>query len=114
MSLGGTVWRLQKEVDGLLVENQRLRDCWAEALQNVAARNEEIEQLRAEVERLQRALRFWLPHVPAKGSHEILIRTGDDAMLLTGYDPTAPVELDAEARGWITLNAEPQPGKQKI
>lgn len=74
---------------------------------------EEIEQLRAEVQRLQRALHFWLPHVPATGSYEILMRTGDDAMLLAGYDPTEPVELDAEARGWITLNAQPQSAEQQ-
>jgi hypothetical protein len=55
MSLGGTVWRLQKEVDGLLVENQRLRDCWAEALQNVTARNEEIERLRIEIDAIKRS-----------------------------------------------------------
>ena len=67
---------------------------------------EERDELRAEVKRLQRALHFWLPHVPAKGSHEVLTRVGDDAMLLACYDPTEPVELDAEARGWIVLNVE--------
>jgi hypothetical protein len=31
----------------------RLRACWAEALENVAARNQEIEQLKLENQRLQ-------------------------------------------------------------
>lgn len=67
----------------------------------------ERDELRAEVQRLQRALHFWLPGVPASGPEEIAQRCGDDAMLLVGYDPTDPVELDAEARGWIKLQESP-------
>lgn len=68
----------------------------------------ERDELRAEVQSLQRALHFWLPAVPVSGPYEIAQRCGDDAMLLVGYDPTQPVELDAEARGWITLHLHPR------
>lgn len=89
------------QIEALKKENERLN----EHSRDFSRQHHEALD---EIQRLQRALHFWLPHVPAKGAHEVLMRTGDDAMLLAGYDPTEPVELDAEARGWITLNAEPQ------
>lgn len=66
----------------------------------------ERADLRAEVNRLQKALAFWLPHVPAEGLEEILERTGDDAMLLFGHDGD---ERCAEQRGWIVLNTQANP-----
>lgn len=54
-SLGGVIWRVQKVVNDILVENQRLRDCWAEALQNVIVRNEKIERLRTELDTIKRS-----------------------------------------------------------
>lgn len=60
--------------------------------------NDENVELRAEVQRLQRALHFWLPGVPANDP-EIAERASSDAFLLVGFDPRHPVELDAEARG---------------
>lgn len=75
-----------------------------EGLANYAQENQRLE---AEVQRLQRALAFWLPCVPAEGPEEVLIRTGDDAMLLVGYDPTEN-EPTAEERGWISLAQHPR------
>ena len=59
-----------------------------------------------EVERLQRALCFWLPGVPMNGPEEIAQRIGDDAHLLASLKVAD--EKDAEELGWITLNAAPQ------
>lgn len=60
-----------------------------------------------EVQRLQRALNFWLPSMPDRElPPELEKRLGDDIMLLVGYD--GEMEPEAEERGWITLNAEPQ------
>lgn len=74
---------------------------------------DENEQLLDEIERLQRALHFWLPPVPANDP-EIAQRASNDAYLLIGFDPRHPAELDAEARGWITLRAPPQPDKHGL
>lgn len=58
----------------------------------------EIRDLNDEVQRLQRALAFWLPRVAAKDS-EANTRCGDDAFLLGGYE--GPSEPCAEELGWI-------------
>lgn len=59
-----------------------------------------IAELEAEITRLQIALNFWLPGVPADDP-EIADRAGDDAMLLAGLD--TPAVPDAEDLGWIKL-----------
>ena len=59
-----------------------------------------ITDLEAEIQRLQRALAFWLPHVPSSGS-ERATRCGDDARLLVGY--AGRLDPDAEYLGWITF-----------
>jgi len=69
--------------------------------------NEENTELRAEVQRLQRALHFWLPCVPVNDP-EIAERASSDAYLLVGFDPRHQAELDAEARGWISVRHPPQ------
>ena len=53
-----------------------------------------------EVAALQRALAFWLPHVPDR-DHPIGDRIASDAMLLAGY--MGEDEPDAFAMGYITL-----------
>ena len=59
-----------------------------------------LNELEAEIQRLQRALAFWLPHVPSSGS-ERATRCGDDARLLVGY--AGRLDPDAEYLGWITF-----------
>lgn len=70
-----------------------------EILERAATR---IADLENEVQRLQVALAFWLPHVPAEGPEEILNRVGDDSMLLCGLQGDPPPS--AEERGWIKLS----------
>ena len=62
--------------------------------------NELIVDQANEIAELQRALAFWLPHVPGNDT-EIADRAGDDAMRLCGYN--GEDEVCAETRGWITL-----------
>jgi len=56
-----------------------------------------------EIQRLQRALSFWMPCVPDPG--EVMAgaceRLMDDAMLMAGYDGVD--EKSAEALGWVRL-----------
>lgn len=61
---------------------------------------EAVGELQAEVQRLQRALDFWMPQVPGNDP-EIADRAGDDAYLLAGFE--GPTEKSAEDLGWITL-----------
>jgi hypothetical protein len=82
----------------------------ADRAQKLAGENVE---LLAEVQRLQRALHFWLPTVPADDP-EIAERVSHDIDLLIGFDPRNPVELDAEARGWTRLRHPPQSEKQDV
>jgi hypothetical protein len=62
----------------------------------------EIIDLKAEIQRLQRALAFWLPKVPSSGSGRAT-RCGNDAMLLVGYPRGMELEPGAEDLGWITF-----------
>jgi hypothetical protein len=62
---------------------------------------EERDELVLEVARLQHALAFWLPHVPANDSPRAK-RCGDDALLLFGCD--CQLEPGAEELGWITMH----------
>lgn len=71
----------------------------------------------SEIERLQRALSFWMPCVPDPG--EVMAgaceRLMDDAMLLAGHDGSD--EQSAEALGWIKLQPpshEPLPAPSPI
>ena len=60
----------------------------------------EIIDLKAEIQRLQRALAFWLPKVPSSGSGRST-RCGNDAMLLVGY--AGRLEPSADDLGWIAF-----------
>jgi hypothetical protein len=64
----------------------------------------DIRELEAEVQRLQCALSFWHPGVPANGPESVYERAAHDAFLLCGYD--GPVEPGACELGWITLNTQ--------
>ena len=70
------------------------------------ARNgiDEIIRLRREVQRLQRALHFWLPGVGGAGAMNE--RIAEDAGLLHGL--ALPAEPTAEQLGWIKLQGEVQ------
>lgn len=61
------------------------------------------KELAAEVQRLQRALRFWLPRVPVEESARAE-RVASDVFLLCGLSDL-PSDDTAESRGWITLSA---------
>jgi hypothetical protein len=61
-----------------------------------------LNEQAAEIERLQRALAFWLPGVPSSGSGRAT-RCGNDAMLLVGYPKGMELEPGAEDLGWITF-----------
>ena len=68
------------------------------------ARNgiDEIMRLRRKVQRLQRALYFWLPGVGGAGAMNE--RIAEDAGLLYGL--ALPAEPTAEQLGWIKLQGE--------
>ena len=74
-----------------------------------------LNDLEAEVQRLQRALAFWLPGVPSSGSGRAT-RCGNDAMLLVGYPEGMELEPGAEDLGWITFcyADEPSPPQSDI
>lgn len=63
---------------------------------------DDLRESQQEVQRLQRALAFWLPGVPVDGDERIIDRIAHDAFLLTGYEPEED-EQDAEERGWVKL-----------
>jgi len=86
--------------------NPDYRDGWNAATKRMEAYcagmaryADELKETAAEVQRLQRALCFWLPCVPAEDS-EIAERAGDDAFLLCGYE--GPAEPSAEDLGWVS------------
>ena len=60
-------------------------------------------ELEREVQRLQRALSFWMPCVPDPGEvpEGCCQRLMDDSFLLAGYEGEA--EKSAEELGWIRL-----------
>ena len=68
-------------------------------------------ELEAEIQRLQRALAFWLPHVPASDSARAT-RCGDDAMLLFGLE--GDVVPGAEELGWIKFSYASEPEARQI
>lgn len=70
-------------------------------LKRLRAVAEERDELVLEVARLQHALAFWLPQVPA-ADNAAAIRCGNDAMLLAGCE--CPLEPCAEELGWITMH----------
>jgi hypothetical protein len=63
-------------------------------------RDDRIAELEQQIENLQKALAFWLPHVPAEDT-ERGKRIGDDTYLLIGYE--GEVAAGAEELGWIKL-----------
>lgn len=52
----------------------------------IASLRSELEQERAHVTKLQRALAFWMPGVSPEIEEQLNGRAGDDACLLAGYD----------------------------
>lgn len=70
------------------------------AIDTLGLRLVSSDQLRSDIQRLQRALQFWLPGVPADDD-EIAERVGNDAMLLVGYQ--GDDDGCAESLGWIHL-----------
>lgn len=74
--------------------------CCNAEIKRLTAIAEERDELVLEVARLQHALAFWLPHVPAREG-EIPDRIAKDTFLLVGCD--CGLETDAEERGWIKL-----------
>ena len=89
-----------------LTKRDAERETWYQAL---VTRHEESE---AEVQRLQRSLMFWLPHMPAgKIPPEIETRLENSIWLLAGYD--GETEAGAEELGWITFHAALSPEVQK-
>lgn len=88
--------------DGVWVLYEEHRATVANLRGNLSLAEEGLANYAQEVQRLQRALAFWLPCVPA---HElppdIEKRLEDDIAILAGYD--GPVEPEAETLGWIEL-----------
>ncbi len=72
-------------------------DAFTSALNTQQAEIEERDRL---IEKLQRALAFWLPCVPGNDA-EVALRAGDDAFLLSGFG--GPQEQSAEELGWVKL-----------
>jgi hypothetical protein len=74
---------------------------------NLSLAEEGLANAMQEIERLQRALNFWLPGMPAQidETTELAQRLGDDIYLLAGHE--GGLEASAEERGWITLSAQP-------
>lgn len=58
----------------------------------------------SELAAVQKALSFWLPKVP-ETEGPIATRIANDAWLLAGMAHEDVVDQDAEAMGWITVNA---------
>lgn len=67
------------------------------------------QELLAEIQRLQRALAFWLPHVPSE-DHPLQDRIAHDAFLLAGY--SGPDEPSANELGHVALTIAPAPSAQ--
>src|ERR1039457_3131272 len=62
----------------------------------------------AEIQRLQRALCFWLPHMPAEPPTPHIDEKLESAIwLLAGYN--GPIEAGAEELGWIKTCFESEP-----
>jgi hypothetical protein len=59
------------------------------------------------IEKLQRALNFWMPCVPDPGEvpEGCCKRLMDDSYLLAGFD--GPTEKTAEDLGWVKLQPPP-------
>ncbi len=65
----------------------------------------EVVELYTEIERLQEALAFWLPHRPATPlPRDLDERLEHDIGLLAGY--MGKIDKDAEELGWIKLQHE--------
>jgi hypothetical protein len=78
----------------LIHEREDIAAKLAEAIKD----NRELE---AEVERLQIALDFWLPNIPATGPEKLIKRMTHDAWLLAGLD--GEKRQTAEDLGWAKL-----------
>lgn len=71
----------------------------------------DVQELFDEIQRLQKALNFWLPSVPVNGPQEVVNRIAHDAHLLAGYNELeVPEEQDAEQLGWIKLTGSASNG----
>lgn len=67
----------------------------------------QLDELGAEVARLQTALCFWLPSVTDR-EDEVAYRMLEDAFLLVGIDGNLPEDFkSAQELGWISLASQP-------
>ena len=66
-------------------------------------RLDDHDDIECVLQKALRALNFWLPHVPAEGSEEVISRVATDAELLIWIEGDAVTEPDAETLGWIKL-----------
>jgi len=64
------------------------------------------QELLAEIQRLQRALAFWLPQVPSE-DHSLHARAAHDSFLLAGY--YGPSEPSANELGHVAFTTAPAP-----
>lgn len=91
----------ERQANAILTERvAELEQACKENARYSAEMREEFEQRGEEIQKLQKALRFWLPHVPPEDS-ERGNRIANDTYLLAGYQ--GEIEADAEERGWIRL-----------
>lgn len=67
----------------------------------------DCEAMAEEIERLQKALAFWMPDVPST-DHPLYKRVANDVYLLVGFDGPNP-EPSAFELGHVVLAASPQP-----
>jgi hypothetical protein len=66
-----------------------------------------LNEQAAEIQRLQQALAFWLPHMPAEPLPPYIDERLESAIwMLTGYN--GPIEEGAEHLGWIKACFEPE------
>ena len=80
------------------------RSAWIEADKQASA---DCEAMSEEIERLQKALAFWMPDVPST-DHPLYLRAVHDVYLLVGFDGPNP-EPSAFELGHVVLSASPQP-----
>ena len=66
----------------------------------------ERDELAHEIQKLQKALAFWLPNVPSKDS-KFAERCANDAYLLAGCE--GEIEPSAQKLGWIKTQPEQEP-----
>jgi hypothetical protein len=91
-------WYLAADADAKFKEYDDDNLALSESVTKLGARIAELEQL---VEQLQKAVAFWLPHVPPEDT-ERAERISKDTFLLIGYE--GPMVPGAEELGWVKLS----------